>query len=332
MKRSTTWTALAVTAAIVGVTSALFVAGTVAGAPASPAATGEADEAGECGGIGGTIRSRDVVVPPIGGGAGLPGRVYAPDADRQTGPCPLVSMLPGGGAPISSVEWAATRLAASGYVVVITDPSGNTPSTYDVAGRSGITFMESSANPFADATDTDRVGVSGWSLGGRSWTKSQDIDPRIDAVVTMDHLAISETGDLGSPACSNQPRPVRPARVPAMGLASESCTQNGADSKLTAHEHWRAADLATMSLVLDKCTHFCWSQSASSAQHDLNHYYTQAWFDRWLKGDASATERLLARTVLGKPVESVLSDSFRSGVFLDGTDCGDFRAGCGTAS
>ena len=70
---------------------------------------------GELWGGGGTIRMQDATIPQRGGGT-LNAKIFAPDAWQQTAQCPAISMLPGGGAEISSVEWAAQRLAANGYV------------------------------------------------------------------------------------------------------------------------------------------------------------------------------------------------------------------------
>jgi hypothetical protein len=76
-----------------------------------------------CGGVGGTVRVASPMIPERGTRASLPARVFAPDATVLRAPCALVSVLPGGGADITSVAWAAERLAASGYVVIITLPS-----------------------------------------------------------------------------------------------------------------------------------------------------------------------------------------------------------------
>lgn len=51
-------------------------------------------------------------------------------------------------------------------------------------------------------------------------------------------------------------------------------------------------------------------------------------FDRWLRGDRTATTRLLARTVAGQPVEQVLSSRFRSAAAVDGRNCPDLRRAC----
>jgi hypothetical protein len=100
------------------------------------------------------------------------------------------------------------------------------------------------------------VGVAGWSLGARALTRTQAEDERVDAMVAWDNLAVSETGDAGSPACRNVPQPVRPPRVPALGLASESCFDKPADAKLTAFDHWREGGIPVMQLVFARATHF----------------------------------------------------------------------------
>jgi dienelactone hydrolase len=273
-----------------------------------------------CSSVAGAARSVQVVVPERGTGTALEARVFA---SETPGTFPVVSVLPGGGAPLSSVEWAACALAASGYVVVVTRPSaGATAEAYHRAAVSGIDFLASSANPFRAQADTGRVGVAGWSLGARALTRTQAEDPRVDALVAWDNLALSESGDEGSPACANQPEPVRTPRVPALGQASDTCPDKPADAKKTAWAAWRARGVPAVQVVFAGSTHFLWSAAATDAQHALSHHYTRAWFDRWLKGDASATARLFSRP----PTE--LSTRFRSAAFVDGRDCADLRAGC----
>jgi hypothetical protein len=122
-----------------------------------------------CGGVGGTVRVASVMIPERGTRATLPARVYAPDATVLRAPCPLVSVLPGGGADITSVAWTAERPAASGHVVIITLPSsGASTAAYHVAAVSGIDYLQSPGHPYRIDTDTGRVGVAGWSLGART--------------------------------------------------------------------------------------------------------------------------------------------------------------------
>jgi hypothetical protein len=282
-----------------------------------------------CGGIGGTIRSQDLTIPQRGGGT-LNAKIFAPDAALQTATCPAISMLPGGGAEISSVEWAAQRLAANGYVVIITKPqSGGSLDSYNTAVRSGIDFLISNANPYLSSTDTDAIGAAGWSLGARVLSRTQEEDTRISAIVGWDNLAVSEAGDTGSPQCTNQPTTLRIPRVPALGQASDTCIDGrNADAKTAAFNRWREFGQPVVQVVFRGSNHFWWSAAASDAQHNLTHYYTQNWFDRWLKGDLTATARLVSRTVNNVSLDNILSSNFRSGVTLDGYNCEDFRAGC----
>jgi dienelactone hydrolase len=274
------------------------------------------------------VQFRAVAVPQRGGGT-LEGALFAPDPALQTGPCPVVSMLPGGGAPLTSVEWAARRLAGSGYVVLVTRPAaGGSASSYHLAAVSGIDFLASEANPVRGRSDTAAVGVAGWSLGARALTRTQAEDPRVDALVAWDNLAVSDAGDEGSPACGNVPGTVYAPRVPALGQASETCADKGADAKKTAFLAWRAREVPAMQVVFAGATHFLWSAAGPERDHALSHHYTRAWLDLWLKGDAEARQRLLARGVSGEPLERLLSARFRSAVYLPGADCADLRAGC----
>ncbi len=272
-------------------------------------------------------RVQDVVAPDPSGVA-LQARVYAPPAESPGAPWPAISVLPGGGAGISSVEWAALALADAGYVVIVTKPQfGGSTASYNTAARAGIDFLLSNANPFRAETNTERVGAAGWSLGARALARTQEEDHRIDAIVGWDNIAISESGDAGSPACTNTPSTIRTPRVPAMGQASDFCT-NGVDSKKTAFLHWRAAGVPAMQVVFRGADHFLWSAGATPDQHALSSYYTVAWFDRWLKDSQDAAARLLDCSPPVGPLADRLSITFRSGAFFDGVDTADLRAAC----
>jgi hypothetical protein len=288
---------------------------------------------------GGTPRVADVTIPQQGGGT-LTAKVFAPDTALQSAPCPCITMLPGGGAGISSVEWAASQLARNGYVVVITLPaSGGSVSSYNIAARSGIDFLQSTSNPFRSGTDTTRIGAAGWSLGARALTRTQEEDPRLDAIVAWDNLAISETGDAGSPQtnCNSVANPVRTPRVPALGQASDNtCLQNGIDSKKTAWSWWKQNNVPAFEVVFANSNHFWWSGISNATTNAITSYYTLAWFDRWLKNDPSSRARLMDTTpssaapniVWSSNWSVLLSSGFRSAAFFDGIDCPDLRAGC----
>jgi hypothetical protein len=180
-------------------------------------------------------------------------------------------------------------------------------------------------------TDTNAIGAAGWSLGARVLTRTQEQDTRISAIVEWDNLATSETGDIGSPQCTNQPATLRTPRVPALGQASDTCIDGrSVDSKKNGFNRWRQFGQPVMQVVFRGANHFWWSGTASNQnQYDIADHYTKNWFDRWLKGDQNATTRLLARTIVNNTtIDSLLSQSFNSGVFFDGYNCEDMRTAC----
>jgi hypothetical protein len=274
--------------------------------------------------------SQSVTIPQRGGGT-LSARIFAPNT--SSGPYPAISMLPGGGAPIDSVVWAASGLADAGYVVIVTQPSsGGSLSAYNTAAISGIDYLRSSNNPYAAITSAEKVGVAGWSLGARALSRTQEEDARIDALVAWDNLAVIESGDVGAPNCRGTvPSSRRTPRVPAMGQASDYCgpPNETVEDKKYAYEWWRSNSQPTMQVVFENSDHFVWgTQGNGSAKQGYALYYTKAWFDRWLKGDTNATSRLLARTINGQPISSVLSDRFRSAASFDSRNCPNLRASC----
>jgi hypothetical protein len=271
-----------------------------------------------------------VTIPQRGGGT-LSARIFAPSSPTQR--YPVISMLPGGGAPIDSVFWAATGLADSGYVVIVTQPSsGGSLSAYHTAAISGIDYLRSSSSPYASISDGIKVGVAGWSLGARALSRTQEEDTRVDALVAWDNLAVIESGDVGSPNCQGTvPSSRRTPRIPSMGQASDYCgpPNETVEDKKYAYEWWRTNAQPTMQVVLANSDHFVWgSQGNGGAKQAYALYYTAAWFDRWLKGDTAATDRLLARSINGVSLGTILSSRFRSAASFDSYDCPNLRSRC----
>ena len=235
------------------------------------------------------------------------------------------------------------------------------------AGQSALDFLLGPGNPWRKHVDPHRVGATGHSEGARAATYLQDprFDGRVQAVVALDNLTTSYCGDMGTPSnegpgggsgvqnavingepdCLTQPGDpdfvVRPV-APALGLASDGAggfgqdapagtTAGPPDEKKTAFLAWRAAGLPSMELVLAGVNHNQFSQTSTSNDALLHEIalYTDAWFDRWLDHDDSATGTLTACSVLGTPLTTLLSTSYRSAVFLPHqTDVEDLRAAC----
>jgi dienelactone hydrolase len=277
-------------------------------------------------------------------------RLYAPQAGTQSGVCPMVVVLPGGCMDKESAEWTGPLLASRGYVVLVAEVEAPLASggagarnvqVCSAAAQGAMDFMQSTGNPFLSDSDTTRIGGAGYSLGARTWVKTQEVDSRVGAIVAWDNLATSEDGDVGSPACVNEPGVIRQPRVPAMGQASElSCVQepdragHGIDAKKNGFLHWRQAGMPSMQLTIRNVGHGAWSGQESNLR-PVFAYYTTNWFDRFLKGDMNATQRLMSRHIpvgeAGQDVGPLFSGLWRSAAYLDGYDCPDFGAACAPA-
>jgi hypothetical protein len=215
---------------------------------------------------------------------------------------------------------------------------------YVDAIETGIDFLTSQYDPFAASVDAGEIGAAGHSLSARAVSYAQMIDSRIKAIVAWDNLASNLSGDAGAPSggggvgdviggeLPGASVPITP-KVPALGEASDARgasepTNSSPSQKETAYGVWRAAGEPAMEVVFKGASHDDWAQDSlttSSGEAELEEfeYYTRAWFDRWLLGDSSADIRLLATSVDGQPLSSVLSSTFYSGAFFDGTDCGN---------
>jgi hypothetical protein len=123
-----------------------------------------------------------------------------------------------------------------------------------------------------------------------------------------------------------------------MGQASEfSCIQEpdrqgrGIDAKKHGFQHWRDAGIPSMQLVIRNVGHGAWSGQQSELKPVFSYYATN-WFDRYLKGDENATQRLMSRKVpFGNDsidITELLSQNWRSAAFLDDYDCPDLLASC----
>jgi dienelactone hydrolase len=267
--------------------------------------------------------------------------VYSPKPGSQTRPCPVLIVLPPGCSLKEDVNWAGPSLAALGYIVaaVGVSPTGSFGLEMNdcaVAASTVLDYLGSASNPYRSDTDTARVGAIGYSLSARTVVRLQAQDRRFKAIVAWDNLPKSDLADPGSPSCAQTHDSTVTPRAPALGIASERCVvaEVGADAKTTGMRHWRAAAMPAVSLTLHQATHGAFSAVGDATHKPYIVHYTARWFDRWLKGDSSATVRLLADPVMpphgGSPVSrsDLLSRIYRSAVFLDGRDCPDVRAGC----
>lgn len=153
-------------------------------------------------------------------------------------------------------------------------------------------------NPYWQSVDRERVGIAGHSFGAIAATPLGQLDARVDAIVSYDNL------DAELPASS-------PLRTPTLFFATDYAFPGTPTPKTanpdpdqhnvgTAYQQLVAAGVDAMSITSRASDHYEWGYQPFPANFPSSRYgervslfYTLAWFDRYVKGDASATSRLV---------------------------------------
>jgi dienelactone hydrolase len=207
---------------------------------------------------------------------------------------------------------------------------------YVDAAESGLDYLVSQSDPYRGLLNTDELGLAGHSLGARAVSYVQSIDPRVKAIVAWDNLASNLNGDAGSPS-GGPPQgnliggelpgdsiPIQP-KVPAFGEASDAAGlgvgSRNPEVKKTAYDLWVHAGVPSMEVDFAGSNHLDWAQTENNAYSDevmlyRFEYYTRAWFDLFLRHDASAISRLTSQKVGATPCSSVFASDFTSALFL----------------
>jgi alpha-beta hydrolase superfamily lysophospholipase len=162
-------------------------------------------------------------------------------------------------------------------------------------------------NPFWKLLDASRVGIAGHSYGAAGVSYIGQSDPRVKAVVAWDNLAGPDPNGREEP-CPSDPaqRAVKPITKPALGISADYYippTPNTSDpdplAKSEQSLEYSAAGVDTGELIIRGGTHydFDWIPNpgfpATLRGADMIAWYTTAWFDKYVRGDATADARLL---------------------------------------
>jgi dienelactone hydrolase len=241
-------------------------------------------------------------------------------------------------------------------------PSRSGTSHCDKQSRRVKEGRNAAFNPFWDMVDPDRIGIAGHSYGasGVSWVGQQD--SRVDAVVAWDHLcaptAVSGTGGGGpggGPCLDGGQGPPPGFRVPSLGITNDTFTGNESKSsdpdpleRSQGSLGFSKAGIDTGSIAIRGGTHFEYSYLPSRAFRatlrgiDLAAWYTNAWFDKYVKGDRSADARLLTTRWRHDPGDLAVDPAGKGNLYsfyyrsrldirlANGTrfTCEDLREGC----
>jgi dienelactone hydrolase len=163
-----------------------------------------------------------------------------------------------------------------------------------------------SFNPLHGELDPARIGVAGHSLGAAAVSVVGQSYPALSAIVAWDALG-AVPKDAGGNLVDELGNRVT-LRVPALSVTAEyffnpepADPSNPPDptNKSAAFAQLSSAGVDTMLVQLRSSTHLEFSYvpyilPASRHGERVTMYYTLAWFDRFLKGDTNATNRLTA--------------------------------------
>ncbi len=168
--------------------------------------------------------------------------------------------------------------------------------------------LDAPYNPFWEHLDQSRVGIAGHSYGAAGVSYIGQQDPRVKAIVAWDNLGEPDPGNgLGEQPCPGDPAARVPAAVtkPALGMSADYFIPpepNTSDpdplAKSTESRAYSAKGVDTGEIIIRGGTHydFDWVPNqafpATLRGADEIDWYTTAWFDKYVKGDATADRRL----------------------------------------
>ena len=215
-------------------------------------------------------------------------------------PYPAVLVLHGGLSHKELHWWSTQPLAEAGYMVVAFDAAATSPTAAEADAV--LDWLLSDDNPFRAELDADRIGIAGHSAGGVVSSSFGQMDDRISAVVSWDRAQSGPMPDdlvIRNPAlfffadyncqqvpvCQPEPHQAPPA-------------PDGPGNKSEDFDRVVASGVDSMQIALRAALHldFVPSELAGNRYAEsVVMYFTTAWFDRYLKGDAAAYERLTAQ-------------------------------------
>lgn len=162
-----------------------------------------------------------------------------------------------------------------------------------------------SYNPYFADLDTDRVAIAGHSLGAAAVTVVGQCDKRVKTIVAWDNLGtVKDCSGVTIPA---QYKSDTLLHAPALALTNDYAfnTTPARDypdphSKMAGYNQLKAAGLDTQIVAFRNATHLTYTYiplvfQANQLSERMASYYTLAWLDAKLRGDATGFDRLTAR-------------------------------------
>jgi dienelactone hydrolase len=228
--------------------------------------------------------------------------------------------------------------------------------------------LDAGYNPFWQLLNPSEIGLAGHSYGAAGVSYIGQWDPRVKAIVAWDNLGgpgpnagsvpgSGSSSTIGEQSCPADPadRTTVPITKPALGMSADyglpptpNTSLPDPNAKSTESLAYTKAGVDTGEMIIRGGSHLDFSFipnqafGASLRGPDMIDWYTSAWFDKYLKHDAGADNRLLTQRWRNDPVEKSIDPGQDPNVFsfyyysrLDihlfsgkKFDCEDLRAGC----
>jgi dienelactone hydrolase len=194
--------------------------------------------------------------------------------------------------------------------------------------------FDTAYDPFARMLDGSRLGLAGHSYGAAGVSYIGQWDPRVDAVVAWDNLQGTDPNAplFGGSRPAEQPCPADPSQrqpapmtKPALGMSADyflpptpNTSQPDPEAKTAESVQYSNAGVDSGELIIRGGSHldFSWipdpAFGATLRGADMIDWYTSAWFDKYVKGDPSADQRLLSNRWFDDAQEKAV-DPFNDG-------------------
>jgi dienelactone hydrolase len=216
--------------------------------------------------------------------------------------------------------------------------------------------LNAAYNPLWQMLNPKRIGLAGHSFGAGGVSFVGQKDPRVSAIVAWDNLGPPSVRS-GVKPCPFDPASHEAAQItkPALGMSADyglTPQPNTSDpdplAKSQSSLAYSQAGVDTGELIIRGGTHYEFSFIPNVAfggtlrGADMVAWYTTAWFDKYVKGDASADRRLLTTRWQADSLEAAIDPNHDGNMFsfyypsrLDvglarggGFLCENLRSGC----
>jgi pimeloyl-ACP methyl ester carboxylesterase len=185
--------------------------------------------------------------------------------------------------------------------------------------------LDAAYNPFWRILNRHKLGLVGHSYGASGVSYIAQWDKRVKAVVAWDNLGPPSPAGRESGCVAKQDRRRAKIRVPGLGMSADYFlppTPNASLPKPLAKSKesllYSKHHVDTGEIVIRGGSHLDFDYIPNSGfpatlrGADLIDWYTTAWFDRYVKGEKSATQRLLTRRWRHDGLEAAV-DPFNDG-------------------